>query len=74
MKLNEYFHSESISASAFARKIKAQAPDVLRWANGQRTPPVIWCVRIESATGGVVTRRDLRPDDFAEIWPELVEV
>lgn len=74
MKLNEYFHSENISAAAFARKIKAHAPDVLRWANGQRTPPVIWCVRIESATGGVVTRRDLRPDDFAEIWPELVEV
>lgn len=74
MKLNEYFHSESISAAAFARKIKAHAPDVLRWANGQRTPPVIWCVRIEIATGGVVTRRDLRPDDFAEIWPELVEV
>ncbi len=26
---------------------------------------------IERATNGAVTRRDLRPDDWHEIWPEL---
>jgi len=31
------------------------------------------CVAIERATGGVVTRKDLRPDDWWKIWPELVE-
>ena len=74
MKLNEYFELERISAAAFARKIKAHAPDVLRWANGQRSAPVIWCVRIENETAGKVTRRDLRPDDWQKIWPELAEV
>jgi len=30
------------------------------------------CVSIERATDGAVTRRDLRPDDWHLIWPELV--
>lgn len=28
-------------------------------------------VRIERESEGEVTRRDLRPDDWMEIWPEL---
>lgn len=31
------------------------------------------CVAIERVTGGAVTRRDLRPDDWWLIWPELVD-
>ena len=30
------------------------------------------CVRIEKLTQGLVTRQDLRPDDWQDIWPELV--
>ncbi|WP_059516593.1 MULTISPECIES: transcriptional regulator [Burkholderia] len=30
------------------------------------------CVLIECVTKGVVSRRDLRPDDWHLIWPELV--
>jgi DNA-binding transcriptional regulator YdaS (Cro superfamily) len=30
------------------------------------------CAAIEMATKGTVTRRDLRPDDWFRIWPELV--
>lgn len=29
------------------------------------------CVQVERATDGQVTRRDLRPDDWHLIWPEL---
>jgi DNA-binding transcriptional regulator YdaS (Cro superfamily) len=29
------------------------------------------CVAIEEASGGRVTRRDLRPQDFGRVWPEL---
>ena len=29
------------------------------------------CSLIESETAGAVTRRDLRPDDWHVIWPEL---
>ncbi|KVE34309.1 transcriptional regulator [Burkholderia sp. TSV86] len=31
------------------------------------------CVRIERESSHEVTRRDLRPDDWQDIWPELTE-
>lgn len=34
---------------------------------------VVVCVSIERETRGQVTRRDLRPDDWRDIWPELVD-
>ena len=33
---------------------------------------VLLAVALEKATGGQVSRRDLRPDDWHLIWPELV--
>ena len=38
-----------------------------------RAVPYEHCPRIESLTGGAVTRRDLRPDDWHLIWPELAD-
>lgn len=29
------------------------------------------CTQLELASSGQVTRRDLRPDDWHRIWPEL---
>lgn len=29
------------------------------------------CVAIEQQTGGKVTRKDMRPDDWLLLWPEL---
>lgn len=34
--------------------------------------PVEHCAAIEFATGRVVRRWDLRPDDWHLIWPELI--
>jgi len=33
--------------------------------------PLEHCAGIEAATHGAVTRRDLRPNDWQKIWPEL---
>jgi len=40
---------------------------------GERSfvPSPALAVRIEQATDANVTRKDLRPDDWREIWPEL---
>ena len=43
------------------------------WRDGKRKFPHEYGAAIESATKGVVTRKDLWPDDWAEIWPELVD-
>lgn len=37
----------------------------------ERGVPVEKCARLERALNRKVTRRDLRPDDWREIWPEL---
>jgi DNA-binding transcriptional regulator YdaS (Cro superfamily) len=37
-----------------------------------RGVPAKHCAAIESATGSQVTRKDLRPNDWQQIWPELV--
>lgn len=39
-------------------------------AGTRRVPPDA-CPAIERATGGQVTRKDLRPHDWRDIWPEL---
>ncbi len=35
--------------------------------------PLERCVAVEDATKGLVTRKDLRPDDWHLYWPELAE-
>lgn len=70
MKLQNYLSRKGMT-SWLARKIGAHTPDVSDWKNGNRKVPVIYCVAIERATNGQVTRKDLRPDDWHMIWPEL---
>lgn len=55
-----------------ARSIGVTAAAVNQWIKGIRPVPPKHCIRIERATNGVVTRRDLRPD-WREIWPELAQ-
>lgn len=57
--------------SVLAGLLEVSAAAVNQWVHGQRPIPVDRCADIEKATNGVVTRRDLRPDDWQRIWPEL---
>ncbi len=61
------------SASLLGREIGVSPVLISQWANGDRPVPVERCVAIERATKGVVTRRDLRPNDWHLIWPELAQ-
>lgn len=47
------------------------ATNVYQWSRGIRPVPVEHCAAIEAATLGAITRQELRPDDWAYIWPEL---
>ena len=44
---------------------------VSNWRMRGSAVPVEHCATIEIATNGAVTRRELRPDDWQKIWPEL---
>ena len=59
--------------SKLAKAIGVSQSAVSNWR--ARGTPIAerWCVRIETATAGAVTRQDLRPDDWHLIWPELTE-
>ena len=41
-------------------------------AYGHKQPSAKVATVIEKATGGRITRRELRPKDWHEIWPEIV--
>lgn len=72
MKFSDYIKQEPRGAiRRVANAIGAFEPDVSRWASGLRPVPVCRCAAIEQATDGAVTRKDLRPDDWQKIWPEL---
>lgn len=56
---------------ALAIGVKQQ--HVWNWLNREGSQvPADKCAAIEQATNRAVTRRDLRPDDWHRIWPELV--
>ena len=77
MKLTEYLVQERGRVTSLAKAINAYAPDISRWAKTEgdkdfRPVPIRKCAEIEFATNGQVTRKDLRPNDWHLIWPELV--
>ena len=57
--------------AALARMVGVKPPTVQQWASGTRPVAIERCVAIELATKGAVTRKDLRPNDWHLIWPEL---
>lgn len=66
---------EAVKGQAkLARLIGVSPANVNQWVTGNRPVPIERCVAIERATGGAVTRKDLRPDDWESIWPELAGV
>lgn len=56
-----------------ARLLNVTTQAVCFWRDGKRSLPVQHCAVIEKATSGAVTRKDLRPDDWQAIWPELID-
>lgn len=73
MQLSEYTSQQRGAKSALARALALPPQLIGQWANGLRPVPVIRCLPIEEATQGAVTRKDLRPTDWQDIWPELAK-
>jgi DNA-binding transcriptional regulator YdaS (Cro superfamily) len=76
MNLRDYFASSgALSVAELRDQICAKSDAQIRqWQHGYagRVPSPANCSAIERATGRLVTRWDLRPDDWYRIWPELV--
>jgi len=77
MNLSDYLRGEgALSISRLREMIGAKSDNQIRqWQHGYagRVPSPIYATAIERATNGLVTRQDLRPNDWWLIWPELAE-
>lgn len=72
MKLLDYVNNgERGGQTRLAKALGVPVVTISHWANSVRPIPIFWCATIEIATEGAVTRKDLRPDDWGRIWPEL---
>ena len=60
-------------AGKLAAAIGVGQSAISNWRSRSTTPDAVYCVAIERATNGQVSRRDLRPDDWHLIWPELAQ-
>lgn len=54
------------SQAELARQLGIKPPTVSQWFTEKRPVPPRFCIPIEQATSGAVTRYDLRPDVFGE--------
>lgn len=73
MDLQTFLQSEPRGTAArIARELQVHPVMVSQWAAGLKPVPAERCAQLELATRGQVTRRQLRPNDWWLIWPELV--
>lgn len=71
MRLDDYLKDKT--NIDLAKKLGVHASMVSQWKNGTRPIPLERVTDIEKATNGVVSRKDLRPNDWHRYWPELAE-
>ena len=72
MKLKEYLSIRG-RQSALSAATGLSPAYIWQIANGVRPAPVRHCLSIEQATDCQVTRKDLCPDNWHLIWPELAQ-
>lgn len=72
MDINTYLSSTETAAS-LARKLGISPVLISQWKTGARPIPLERCPDVERVTEGALTRRDLRPNDWHRIWPELID-
>lgn len=57
--------------AVLAKILGVHASYVNQMANGRRPVPPKYCVKIEKQLG--ISRKIMLPDEWAEIWPDLVD-
>jgi DNA-binding transcriptional regulator YdaS (Cro superfamily) len=65
MNLKTYLRKHKLSQSEFARQVGVTQGAVWQWLEGKQRISAEKALLIEGATGGVVSRQELR----ADLWP-----
>jgi len=75
MDLKTYISAERGRAKQLASQLPNVSPSYLsQMASGTAPINPRLCVLIEQVTFGAVSRKDLYPEDWPDIWPELAQV
>lgn len=72
-QLNLWLKAERGRAAALARHLGVSQAFMSDMASGEKSIPTDHMAAIEAFTAGAVTRREMCPQDWARIWPELAE-
>jgi len=72
MNLDKYLSTQE-NQKKFSKRTGIPMSSLSFWRHGKRPVPFERCPQIEAATKGMVTRRELCPDNWQELWPELAE-
>ena len=71
-QLLNYLNSlDRAAQDAYALRCKTTVGYLRKACSTKQVIREIVCARLESESGGLVTRESLRPDDCLVIWPEL---
>jgi len=73
MKLSEWLRAEHGRQVRLAAHLNVKPPVVAGWLSGRRPVPYQHAAAIEQFTSGEVSRRQLFPDQWQRIWPELAD-
>lgn len=71
MNLTNYIQETRGNGKTLAQALGIPTTYLSQMAGGERSISPERCLAIERATGGKVTRKELRPNDFHLIWPDL---
>lgn len=71
MDLKNYLIESGTKKADFARAVGVSPALLHQWIERIRPVAIQHCSVIERQTEQKVSRKDLRPDDWQKIWPEL---
>lgn len=72
MELIDYLKTFDADAlDAFAKRCQTSAGHLKNVAYGYKPCGIALAVSLEAESGGVVSRKRLRPNDWKRYWPEL---
>lgn len=73
MNFAEYLRTQRGNATHIATTLCVGNAYISQLASGYRTISPVRAVQIEKITNGLVSRQELRPDDWHLLWPELIK-
>jgi DNA-binding transcriptional regulator YdaS (Cro superfamily) len=73
IKLKEWLDEERGRVRRLAEELRVPTSFVFRMSSGTKGIPIRHMAAIEKFTEGAVTRRDMCPEDWERIWPELAD-